>query len=107
MICKICKAFLPTPAIALDAIAAMTDHIGTDHPHQASELMLQTDAIMDWLTARIFELDPDSNVAKSHEDMTGRMTKLSQSIQAEIDQAKTDRQSRIVTPEGVQLVAKA
>lgn len=94
MTCKICKEIVTPPDAAIQALHVLTQHIAQHHPEQLIELQHQASAVMMWLTARIFTLD--GPIAKAHEDMTARMVKLSQSIQAELDQTKADQQRQVI-----------
>lgn len=96
MICKICKTMIIVPLNAdMPAVfAAFDEHLRRYHPDQVREMLHQAASIMRWLTGRIFTLEGGAQDA--HEDMTGRMVKLSASIKEEIEQAKRDKAAAII-----------
>jgi len=92
--CKICNQLLTPPDIPLAALRAFSAHIQQHHPEQYRELQAQASSIMAWLTARIFRLD--GLVSEAHRDMTERMVRLANGIQAEIEEAEIARIRQVV-----------
>lgn len=96
MICRICQQLivLPENCASEQAFPEFARHLNEFHADQMRELIGQQAQIMRWLMARIFTLE--SGMSAAFEEMTTRMVKLSQSIEAEIEQRKTDELKKVV-----------